>query len=136
MLASTTSSSVRTRRVLVVEDEAITRTLVAKKIAALGVTAVEVEDGRAAWNLLQSAAFDLVVIDLELPELDGFELIARMRARVSTQAIPVLVLTAREDRGSIDKAIDGGAVAYLRKPLNWPLFGEHIARIIGQPHAA
>lgn len=131
MDASSSKPGKRVPRVLVVDDEAITRSLVAKKIAALGITAIEAEDGRVAWNLLQLDGFDLVVVDLEMPELDGFELISRMRARARTQTIPVVVLTSKEDSASVDRALRCGAVTYLRKPLNWPLFGEHIARLCG-----
>lgn len=116
--------------VLIVDDDAITRTLVAEKIANLDVHTAEAEDGEKAWELLKTQSYDLAIIDLEMPNMDGFELIQIMRSNPLTSRIPVIVLTGREDRPAIEQVLLAGATSYLPKPLNWAAFGTHIADVL------
>lgn len=118
-------------RVLIVDDEPITRSLVAKKVALLNVETCEAEDGAAAWQVLHDQDIHLAIIDLEMPHLDGFELLQCMRGHPRTRHIPAIVLTWREDKKSIERALSAGATSFLAKPLNWTLFGDHIRHVMG-----
>ena len=68
-----------------------------------------------------NGAFDLVVTDLEMPRIDGFDLLGRMRADPRWERLPVIVATGRDDVEAIDRAFQAGATAFVTKPLNWRL---------------
>ena len=78
-------------------------------------------DGVEALERLEKGAFDLVVTDLEMPRIDGFDLLGRMRADPRWERLPVIVATGRDDVEAIDRAFQAGATAFVTKPLNWRL---------------
>ena len=119
-------------RVLIVDDDALSRSIVAAKIASRAEV-VEASDGREALVQLQSAV-DLVVLDLEMPNVDGYDLLGCIRGLPRLQHLPVVVLTAKEDRYSLEKALMYGATSFLLKPLNWTAFGTHITHLLEIAH--
>ena len=120
----------RKPKVLVVDDDAFSRTVVAKKIAKLAEV-VEAEDGQSAMSHLSiSGVVDLAIVDLEMPNINGVELIRQIRAQTALKHIPIIVLTANETRGGLENALMAGATSFLLKPLNWDAFGEHIRHIL------
>ena len=120
----------RKPKVLVVDDDAFSRTVVAKKIAKLAEV-VEAEDGQNAMSHLStSGVVDLAIVDLEMPNINGVELIRQIRSQPALKHIPIIVLTANETRGGLENALMAGATSFLLKPLNWDAFGEHIRHIL------
>ncbi len=117
-------------RVLIAEDEPFSRKVACGRIAALGATVVEAEDGAAALTLLLQEPFDAAIIDLEMPKLDGFQLLGCIRGHPKLRHLPIIVLSGREDGTSIRRALAAGATSYLQKPLNWTAFGEHIRSVL------
>lgn len=113
-------------RILVVDDDAIYCSLVSKKLSSLGGEPCEALDGLAAWQLAQEEEFDLALIDLGLPGLDGLSLIERLRNYPKTQQLPIVVVTGRDDRDTIDSAFGAGATLFLTKPINWSLLSYQI----------
>ncbi len=107
-------------RILVVDDEPTVRLLVQTALEADGYVLEEAANGRDALQLIKAQKPDLVVLDLLMPELDGLEVLKAMRANPGTQAIPVLILTARHDEASIRAGFDLGATDYLTKPFAVP----------------
>lgn len=108
-----------TTRILLVDDDPI---LAECARAHLSTPASSVEwaaDGAAAWTLLQSESFDIVLLDIEMPVLDGFGLLQKLRADARLSDLPVVMLTSREDIDSIDRAFRLGANSFLTKPINW-----------------
>jgi PAS domain S-box-containing protein len=95
--------------VLVVEDDAASRTLLRRMIEERGLHVVEAENGRAALEMLGRITPQLVLLDLMMPEMDGFEVIARMRAETAWREIPVIVVTAK-DLTADDRARLSGTV--------------------------
>ena len=110
--------------ILVVEDEARISTFVEKGLTAAGYTTTVVADGRSALDYLATGSFDLVLLDVGLPGLDGFEVLRRFRAGGATT--PVIMLTARTSVDDTVTGLDGGANDYLPKPFK---FDELLARI-------
>jgi DNA-binding response OmpR family regulator len=110
--------------ILVVEDEARISTFVEKGLTAAGYTTTVVTDGRSALDYLATGSFDLVLLDVGLPGLDGFEVLRRFRAGGATT--PVIMLTARTSVDDTVTGLDGGANDYLPKPFK---FDELLARI-------
>ena len=117
-------------RVLIVDDDAFLRTAVAKKIQQLGATTLEAEDGMKAFALLRREQIDIAIIDLEMPVMNGLELLGCIRGAPRLKHLPVLVLTAAEDRVSLERALECGATSLMIKPLNWAAFSSHIEHIL------
>ena len=114
-------------RVLVVDDDAITRLLVAKKLAQMNGKVVQAEDGMKAFSLLRKEPFDLAIIDLEMPIMDGFELLGCIRGSPKLKHLPVIVLTGAPDSSSIRRALLSGATSVLFKPIDWTVFVKHLS---------
>lgn len=118
------------RSVLVVDDDAITRAMVVKKLIRVAAT-IEAEDGVAAFRLLQDTRIDLIIVDLEMPNLGGIDLIRLVRGHPALKHIPIIVLTGDKSRDAFDQALEAGATSFLNKPLNWQAFGAHIMSNLG-----
>lgn len=116
--------------VLVIDDDAFSRRVVASRIERLDAVVTEAEDGMTAFRLLHGQRFDLVILDLEMPNMNGYELLGCIRGAPSLKHLPVIVLTAKEDRTSLERALVSGATSYLVKPLNWTAFGAHITHLL------
>jgi CheY-like chemotaxis protein len=103
------------RRILVVEDSAITRTMIGRLLRMLGYHVAEAGDGGHALRVLDEAAPDLIITDLEMPEVDGIELLQRVRGDERWRTTPVIVLTTRGSEQDKRRAVAAGADAYLVK---------------------
>jgi DNA-binding response OmpR family regulator len=111
-------------RILIVEDEQRIASFVAKGLRADGHLTTVVADGHEGLDRALSGDFDLVVLDIGLPGLDGFEVLDQLRAQGSQ--VPVIVLTARDSVGDTVSALEGGADDYMPKPFR---FAELLARV-------
>jgi DNA-binding response OmpR family regulator len=111
-------------RILIVEDEQRIAAFVAKGLRSDGHLTTTVGDGHDGLDHALSGAFDLVVLDIGLPGLDGFEVLERLRSQGSQ--VPVIVLTARDSVGDTVSALEGGADDYMPKPFR---FAELLARV-------
>ena len=111
-------------RILVAEDEARIASFIAKGLTASGMSPMVVEDGPTAMATALTGEFDLLILDIGLPGMDGFEVLRRIREGGS--AIPVIILTARDSVADTIAGLEGGADDYMPKPFS---FGELLARI-------
>ena len=118
------SSNVPSATVLVVDDEQPIRRFLRSALAAHGYAVVEAATGEGALQAAAAARPDLVILDLGLPDLDGVEVIRRLREW--TRQLPVIVLTVRERELDKIAALDAGADDYLTKPFS---MGELLARV-------
>lgn len=105
------------QRILLVEDEAPLRGVLRDLLEREGYVVIEAADGVQALDGIDRSAPDLVVLDLNLPRLDGFGVLKHLRTRASTAALPVLVLTARGDEDSEVRVFEAGANDFLTKPF-------------------
>lgn len=117
-------------RVLVADDDPIVRDLICRHLHALNADPVEAEDGVVAWKHLSEQSFDLAIVDLGMPNVDGFQLIEWMRCNSATRHMPVLVVTGREDREAVRDAFHAGASSFLVKPIDWPTFEHHLGFLL------
>ncbi len=108
-------------RILFVDDDPILREFARVNLASMQATVEVAEDGADALEQLRRDHYDIVVSDLEMPRMDGFQLLSAIRATPSIENIPVVVATGREDVAAIDRAFESGATAFVVKPLNWRL---------------
>ncbi len=111
-------------RILIVEDEERISRFISKGLRSNGFTPTVVADGATAFDYVMSGQFDLVVLDLGLPLLDGFEVLKRMRQEGCE--MPVIILTARDSIADTVAGLEGGADDYMAKPFR---FEELLARI-------
>lgn len=111
-------------RILVVEDEPIAATLLAKGLREHAYAVDVANDGRAAWEQATVNDYDLLIVDVLLPGLNGLELCGRLRAGGVTA--PILILTARGEPDQRVQGLDAGADDYLPKPYH---FAELVARV-------
>jgi DNA-binding response OmpR family regulator len=111
-------------RILVVEDEPRVVAFLEKGLKAAGYTTLAVGDGRSAASMARDDDFDLVVLDIGLPGIDGFEVLLQIRER--GERMPVIILTARDSVHDTVSGLDSGADDYLTKPFR---FEELLARV-------
>src|SRR5262245_29346479 len=111
-------------RILVVEDDPVLADALVSVLRGTGYATDALSTGGHADSALATETFDLVVLDVELPVIDGFELLSRRRSR--KVAVPVLILTARDSTSDRIRGLDLGADDYLTKPFE---MGEFLARI-------
>jgi CheY-like chemotaxis protein len=102
-------------RVLVVDDSRLSREAAARALAAAGLQPVTADDGWEAWELLGERRFDAVVTDLEMPRVDGFELIRRIRAEPTLRQLPIVVVSSRTAPAIRGRALEAGANVVLGK---------------------
>ena len=113
-----------TMKVLVVEDEVKVSNFIMRGLEEEGYTVEAVEDGKRGLDLIRSKAYDIVLLDLMIPELDGLEVLKEMRRdEIET---PVLIITAKSTKEDVIKGLDTGSDDYLTKPFS---FDELLARI-------
>jgi adenylate cyclase len=104
--------------VLVVDDDSVNRLLLARSLEREGHRFATAEDGRRAMERLRADSFDVVLLDVLMPEMDGFEVLAEMQSDSELRRIPVIMISALEDIESVVRGIELGADDYLPKPFN------------------
>lgn len=108
----------QTRRVLVVEDDQAIRMLCAFNLKAIGLSVLEAADGEEGLELARLARPDLILSDVSMPGLDGFELAEALQSYEDTRGIPVAFMTGHREESYEARARELGAVAVLRKPFD------------------
>ena len=106
------------KRILVVEDQEDNRQILRDLLANAGYDMIEAEDGEQAIKLAASHQPDLILMDIQLPGLDGYEATRRLKADAALHAIPVIAVTAYELNEAEDKALAAGCDAYMPKPIS------------------
>jgi class 3 adenylate cyclase len=105
-------------RVLVVDDNTSNRDVLCRRLERYGWPAVPAASGAAALELLERETFDVILLDLIMPEMNGYELLRRLKAETRTRHIPVIMVSGLSDADSAIRCIEAGAVDYLEKPVN------------------
>jgi CheY-like chemotaxis protein len=103
---------------LLVEDNEMNRDMLSRRLSRQKYSVTVAEDGASALKLAQSMIPDLILMDLGLPDIDGLEVISRLRAEPRTRGIPIIVLTAHAMAGDRKRSIDAGGDDYDTKPIN------------------
>lgn len=113
-------------RILYVDDDPILREFAQVHLTTESASVVTAEDGLAGLAVLEEAAPDIILTDLDMPRMDGFEMLRRLRADPRWERTPVIVATGREDVTAIDRAFREGATSFVVKPINWRLMSYQI----------
>ena len=116
--------------ILYIEDNPDNRMLVRRVLEAEGYRVVEAEDGTRGIQWLKSETPDLVLMDINLPEIDGYEVTKRLKQLPSMDRVPVIAMTANVMRGDREKTLAAGCDGYIQKPIDVDQLPRQIARFL------
>lgn len=116
--------------ILVIDDEELTRMFVRQTLEAAGFAVAEAEDGDAGLAISGELNPDLIMLDVLMPGLDGFEVCTALRQLTQHVETPVLIMTGLEDADSVDRAYQVGATDFITKPIRWDLLPHRIRYIL------
>jgi signal transduction histidine kinase len=119
-----------TASILVVDDDPVVRSLMRATLERDGFTVIEARDGVEACRLYEEHHPDLLLVDLVMPHMDGFELCRVLRGRAESAYVPIVVATSLDDVPSIARAYDAGATDFIPKPLNWLVLNHRVRYIL------
>src|SRR5580765_3838150 len=105
-------------RLLVVDDNKVNRLLLTRSLELQGHTVASAENGRVALEMLRRERFDLVLLDMEMPEMDGFQVLEQLVGDLQLHDLPVLVTSSLEGIDNVARCIELGAEDFLTKPVN------------------
>ena len=117
-------------RVLYVEDNAANRLLVRRVLEAEGFSVTEAVDGPTGLSIAAAEIPDLILLDINLPEIDGYELARRLRSMPNLQAVPILAITANVMRGDRERSLAAGCSGYIQKPIDVDRLPEQVRSVL------
>ena len=120
----------RQKTILYVEDNPDNRLLVRRILTPYGYRLLEAEHASKAFEILQIEIPDLILMDINMPEMDGYTLTAKLRRIPTLTNIPVIALTANVMKGDRERTLEAGCDGYIQKPVDVDLFPEQIAKFL------
>lgn len=120
------------KKVLIVDDEEFVRQLIQIKLKFCGIETVEAGNGVEAIERAASEKPDLILLDVMMPKMNGFEACQRLKANEETAHIPIVMLTARGDPSAKERGENAGALEYLTKPFSPQKLAERVLEILKQ----
>lgn len=121
---------------IIADDDATGRLLLAEACRSMGVGALAFEDGQAACHAAQEHDVALVMLDVDMPVMDGFTACQRLRADPRLALVPIVMVTSHDDEEAIAKAFQAGATDFITKPVNWALLPRRLEYILRNAAAA
>ena len=118
------------KKILVADDKASSRELIRAVLEHSGYLIEEAADGREALECALRQDPDLILLDLQMPQLDGFAVLAELRKHERFQKLPIVALTAYAMQGDREKALDAGFTSYVTKPVNLAELRHHVAELL------
>ena len=118
------------KKILVVDDNQDSRELVMKILGRKNYSLLEAQDGEDALNKIISEKPDLVLMDISMPKMDGFEVTRILKTMDDFRDIPIVALTAHAMKGDCEKALAAGCAGYITKPINIREFNEQIKQFL------
>ena len=105
-------------KILSVDDSTIIRRIIRGAIEVMGFDCLEAENGKVALEILAKEAVDLIILDWNMPELDGYSTLLAIKADPALKHIPVMMVTTESEKNNVIKAIQAGASYYVTKPFS------------------
>jgi len=105
-------------RILIVEDNALIAELVETRLRIEGMNPTKCSGGREALDLVTAETFDAVILDIMMPDVDGYQVLRHIRSMPATASLPVIFLTAKSTPDDIEKGLAMGANSYIAKPFS------------------
>ena len=119
-------------QILVVEDNPMNMELAVDLLETYGYEITPAEDGFKALERVKEKKFDLILLDMQLPGMDGPEVLEKLKADPATSAVPVVALTAHAMSGDAARFMEAGCVGYISKPINVHQFKSEVAQYLGE----
>ncbi len=121
--------------ILAIDDDPIHREFAMVYLGTPGTSVVTADSAEAGLAELRLRHFDIVLVDVDMPGMNGIEFVQTLRADPRYDDLPIIVITGREDMDSIDRAYDAGATSFMCKPVNWRLLS-HQVKFLLRAHTA
>ena len=122
-------------RVLIVDDDPLMRRLARATLEQAEFEVDEAVDGEQAMAMFQTSEPSLVLLDVEMPGIDGFEVCRRIRRTADAARLPIVMVTGMDDLESINRAYESGATDFISKPISWPILGHRARYVLRGAHA-
>jgi two-component system cell cycle response regulator DivK len=120
------------KEILIVEDNPMNMELILDLLEFYGYNVTEAEDGIKALERLSEKKFDIILLDMQLPKMDGLEVLEKIKNNPATTDIPVIAVTAHAMKGSEEHFIEMGCVDYISKPIDIHKFRALIDKYLGE----
>jgi predicted signal transduction protein with EAL and GGDEF domain/FixJ family two-component response regulator len=116
--------------VLVADDDPTMRMLMVEMLESVGLRAIEAADGAEAVALAADRAPDLIMMDVEMPRMDGFAACRAIRDAAGGATVPIVMVTGSDDLEAVTNAYEAGATDFVSKPINWPILGHRVLYVL------
>ena len=116
--------------ILYVEDNPDNRNLIRRVLNAEGYMVVEASNADLAFNKLENESIDLILMDINMPDMDGYTLTAKIKKMDKYKNIPIVAVTANVMRGDREKSLEAGCDGYIQKPIDIDTLAQQIERFI------
>ena len=116
--------------ILYIEDNPDNRMLIRRVLNAEGYTVHEASDAISALDALQTVRPDLILMDINMPDMDGYTLTAHIRALPNLGLVPIVALTANVMKGDRERSLEAGCDGYIQKPVDIDILGQQIERFL------
>ncbi len=120
------------KRILYIEDNPDNRMLVHRVLTAEGYTLIEAPDGAAGLRAVEENTPDLILVDINLPDVDGYEITSRIRMIPKLAHIPIVAMTANVMHGDREKSLAAGCDGYIQKPIDIDLLPAQVAKFLSR----
>jgi two-component system cell cycle response regulator DivK len=119
--------------ILYVEDNLENRILVRRLLMSEGYKIIEAENAKRALKILETQTPDMILMDINMPDVDGYTLTAELKTRPKLRNVPIIALTANVMRGDRERVFKSGCNGYIEKPIDVDRFLEQVAFFLSQP---
>jgi predicted signal transduction protein with EAL and GGDEF domain/AmiR/NasT family two-component response regulator len=116
--------------VLVADDDPVMRLLMVEMLEGVNLDAIEAEDGQRAVELTRECSPDLILMDVEMPRMDGFAACRAIRDLENGATVPIVMVTGGDDLEAVTNAYEAGATDFVSKPINWPILGHRVLYVL------
>lgn len=117
--------------ILYVEDNPANRLLVNRVLAADGYTVLEAANAQQAFDVIEKESPDLILMDINMPDIDGYTLTGQLKALPKIKEVPIIALTANVMKGDRERTLEAGCDGYLQKPIDVDTLSAQIADFLG-----
>ena len=114
--------------ILYVEDTPENRNLIRRVLGAEGYTVIEAPNAATAFEKLEAGGIDIILMDINMPDMDGYTLTAKIKAIEKFKKIPIIAVTANVMRGDREKSLEAGCDGYIQKPIDIDTLAQQIER--------
>ena len=116
--------------VLVADDDPVMRMLMLEMLGQVGLDTIEAEDGAQALASFQRNQPDLLMLDVEMPGMDGLSVCRAIRQQEQHASVPIIMVTGADELASVTSAYEAGATDFVSKPINWPILGHRVLYVL------